>query len=112
MLVVDDLDKIPQKVLTDSGLTNHESLFLDNAGTLRAISDQALLIYREIGHRRGEAIALAGQATALAANGTPSAPLVPEEAVRRTAEAGLKEQSKELQRLLDETAASAEQIET
>ncbi len=43
VLVVDDLDKIPQKVLTDSGLTNHESLFLDNAGTLRAINASLLL---------------------------------------------------------------------
>ncbi len=43
VLAVDDLDKIPQKVLTDSGLTNHENLFLDNAGTLRAISASLLL---------------------------------------------------------------------
>ncbi|MDQ3672271.1 MAG: hypothetical protein M3364_07525, partial [Actinomycetota bacterium] len=43
VLAVDDLDKIPQKVLTDSGLTNHEHLFLDNAGTLRAISTSLLL---------------------------------------------------------------------
>jgi len=77
-----------------------------------ALYDQALPIYREIADRRGEAIALAGHAAALAANGSPSAPLVLEEAVRRTAEAGLEEQSKELQRLLDETTTSAEQIET
>lgn len=32
VLVVDELDRIPQKVLHDSGLTNHEVLFLDNAG--------------------------------------------------------------------------------
>ena len=75
-----------------------------------ALYDQALPIYREIGHRRGEAIALAGHATALAANGSPSAPLVLEEAVRRTADAGLEARSKELQRLLDETTVSAEQI--
>ncbi len=77
-----------------------------------ALYDQALPIYRETGDRRGEAITLAGHATALATNGSPSAPLVLEEAVRRTAEAGLEEQSKELQRLLDAATASAEQIET
>ena len=77
-----------------------------------ALYDQALPIYREIADRRGEAIALAGHAAALAALGSSSAPLVLEEAVRRTAEAGLEEQSKELQRLLDETTTSAEQIET
>jgi hypothetical protein len=36
LLVVDDLDKIPQKVFADGRVTNHENLFLDNAGTLRA----------------------------------------------------------------------------
>ena len=43
LLVVDDLDKIPQKVITDGGLTNHENLFLDHAGTLRAISCNLVL---------------------------------------------------------------------
>lgn len=43
LLIVDDLDKIPQKVLGGAGLTNHESLFLDNAATLRAISCSQLL---------------------------------------------------------------------
>lgn len=43
LLVVDDLDKIPQKVLTEQGLTNHENLFLDNASTLRAISCSLLM---------------------------------------------------------------------
>jgi len=43
VLAVDDLDKIQQKILADSGLTNHENLFLDNAGTLRAISASLLL---------------------------------------------------------------------
>jgi hypothetical protein len=43
LLIVDDLDKIPQKVLTEQGLTNHENLFLDNAATLRAIECSRLM---------------------------------------------------------------------
>jgi hypothetical protein len=43
VLVIDELDKIPQKVLSDQGLTNHENLFLDNAATLRAISCSLLM---------------------------------------------------------------------
>jgi hypothetical protein len=43
LTIVDDLDKIPQKVLGDGRLTNHESLFLDNAATLRAINCSQLL---------------------------------------------------------------------
>lgn len=43
LLIVDDLDKIPQKVLTEQGLTNHENLFLDNAATLRAIECSLLM---------------------------------------------------------------------
>jgi hypothetical protein len=43
LLVVDDLDKIPQKVLADGRVTNHENLFLDNAATLRAINCSLLL---------------------------------------------------------------------
>jgi len=38
---VDQLDRIPQKALTDC-LTNHENIFLDNAGTLRALSCDVL----------------------------------------------------------------------
>lgn len=43
LLIVDDLDKIPRKILAGGQLTNHESLFLDNAGTLRAIMCSLLL---------------------------------------------------------------------
>lgn len=43
LLVVDDLDKIPQKVLTDHGVTNHEQLFLDSSRTLRALNVSLLL---------------------------------------------------------------------
>ncbi|MGH3800153.1 MAG: hypothetical protein ACRDTD_08505 [Pseudonocardiaceae bacterium] len=43
LLIVDDLDKIPQKVLTEQGLTNHENLFLDNAATFRAIECSLLM---------------------------------------------------------------------
>ncbi|MGH8902734.1 MAG: hypothetical protein ACRDYA_13920 [Egibacteraceae bacterium] len=37
LIIVDQLDRIPQKPLNERGLTNHESLFLDHAGTLRAL---------------------------------------------------------------------------
>ena len=43
LLIVDDLDKIPQKVLPDRRVTNHESLFLEHAATLRAIRCSMLL---------------------------------------------------------------------
>jgi hypothetical protein len=43
LLIVDDLDKIPQKMLGDGRVSNHENLFLDNAGTLRAIHCSMLL---------------------------------------------------------------------
>jgi hypothetical protein len=43
LLIVDDLDKIPQKILGDGRVTNHENLFLDNAATLRAITCSLLL---------------------------------------------------------------------
>ncbi|HET7510013.1 MAG TPA: hypothetical protein VFJ65_07175 [Solirubrobacterales bacterium] len=43
LLIVDDLDKIPQKILANGRVTNHENLFLDNAATLRAITCSLLL---------------------------------------------------------------------
>lgn len=43
VLVVDDLDKIPQKVLASGKVTNHENFFLDNSGALRAITCNMLL---------------------------------------------------------------------
>lgn len=43
LLIIDDLDKIPQKMLSELGLTNHENLFLDNASTLRALSCSLLM---------------------------------------------------------------------
>lgn len=43
LLIADDLDRIPQKVLTEDGVTNHQSLFLDQAQALRAISCSLLL---------------------------------------------------------------------
>jgi hypothetical protein len=42
VVIVDQLDRIPQKVLTNQGLTNHENLFLDNAGPLRALECSVL----------------------------------------------------------------------
>ncbi|MFN7959946.1 MAG: hypothetical protein U0002_01615 [Thermoanaerobaculia bacterium] len=38
VVIVDELDRIPQKVLNDQGLTNHENLFLDNARRFRALA--------------------------------------------------------------------------
>lgn len=35
LIIVDQLDRIPQKLL--NGVTNHENLFFDHAGTLRAL---------------------------------------------------------------------------
>jgi len=43
LLIVDDLDRIPQRVLLDNGVTNHHSLFLDGSRELRAISCSMLL---------------------------------------------------------------------
>lgn len=43
LLIVDDLDRIPQKVLTGGDVTNHHSLFLDGSPALRAISCSLLL---------------------------------------------------------------------
>ena len=43
LLIVDQLDRIPQKVINDLGLTNHENLFLDHAGTLRALACDVIL---------------------------------------------------------------------
>ncbi len=37
LIIVDQLDRIPQKILHED-LTNHESLFLDQAGILRALN--------------------------------------------------------------------------
>jgi hypothetical protein len=42
LLAVDQLDRIPQKIVNDRGLTNHENLFLDNAGILRALACDVL----------------------------------------------------------------------
>jgi hypothetical protein len=35
LVIVDELDRIPQKILNEQGLTNHENIFLDHAGVLR-----------------------------------------------------------------------------
>lgn len=43
LLIVDDLDKIPKKLLGDQRTTNHEHLFLDNAAMLRAIDCSMLM---------------------------------------------------------------------
>lgn len=43
LLIVDDLDRIPQKLLLEGGVTNHHSLFLDGSQALRAINCSLLL---------------------------------------------------------------------
>ena len=43
VLIVDDLDRIPQKVPAPGGVTNHHSLFLDGSSALRAIDCSMLL---------------------------------------------------------------------
>lgn len=43
LLIVDDLDRIPQKVLGEGGMTNHDNLFLDGSSALRAINCSMLL---------------------------------------------------------------------
>lgn len=42
LLIVDQLDRIPQKIINDRGLTNHENLFLDSAASLRALACDVL----------------------------------------------------------------------
>jgi hypothetical protein len=42
VVMVDELDRIPQKVLNEQGLTNHENLFLDHAAVLRFLSCDVL----------------------------------------------------------------------
>jgi hypothetical protein len=37
LLIVDQLDRIPRKLINGRGLTNHESLYLDSSGILRAL---------------------------------------------------------------------------
>jgi len=38
LLIVDQLDRIPRKVINGRGLTNHENLYLDSSGILRALN--------------------------------------------------------------------------
>lgn len=42
LVIVDQLDRIPQKVINDHGLTNHRNLFLDHAGILRSLGCHVL----------------------------------------------------------------------
>ncbi len=42
LIIVDQLDRIPQKQLKDRGLTNHEQLFLNSADVLRALQCDVL----------------------------------------------------------------------
>ena len=38
LVIVDELDRIPQRVLNDQGLTNQRNIFVDHAGILRALA--------------------------------------------------------------------------
>jgi Cdc6-like AAA superfamily ATPase len=38
LIIVDQLDRIPRKVINGRGLTNHENLYLDSSGILRALN--------------------------------------------------------------------------
>jgi len=42
VIIVDQLDRIPRKVINGRGLTNHENLYLDLSGTLRALNCHVL----------------------------------------------------------------------
>ena len=42
LVIVDELDRIPQKVINKQGLTNHLNIFLDHAATLRSLSCNVL----------------------------------------------------------------------
>lgn len=42
LIIVDQLDRIPQKQLNEQGLTNHEQLFLNSSGVLRALQCDVL----------------------------------------------------------------------
>jgi len=42
LIIVDELDRTPQKQLNDRGLTNHEQLFLNSADVLRALQCDVL----------------------------------------------------------------------
>jgi hypothetical protein len=42
LIIVDQLDRIPRKVINGRGLTNHENLYLDLSGTLRALDCHVL----------------------------------------------------------------------
>lgn len=42
LVIVDELDRIPQKILSDQGLTNHENIFLDHSGVLRFLDCDVL----------------------------------------------------------------------
>jgi hypothetical protein len=42
LVIVDELDRIPQKVINSEGLTNHENIFLDHSGVLRFLNCDVL----------------------------------------------------------------------
>jgi len=44
LIIVDELDRIPQKHLNDRGITNHEQLFLNSAGELCALGCDVLYV--------------------------------------------------------------------
>jgi hypothetical protein len=42
LVIVDQLDRIPQKIINDQGLTNYSNIYLDNAAILRALQCHVL----------------------------------------------------------------------
>jgi len=59
LIIVDEIDRIPPRFLDDAGMTNHENLFIGNAGTLRALDCSVLYtIHMELAYGHHQAALL------------------------------------------------------
>ena len=59
LIIVDEIDRVPLAFLNDAGLTNHENLFIGNAGTLRALAcDVLYTIHMELAYGHYQAALL------------------------------------------------------
>lgn len=59
LIIVDEIDRIPLTFLNDAGLTNHDNLFIGNAGTLRALDcDVLYTIHMELAYGHHQAALL------------------------------------------------------
>jgi hypothetical protein len=59
LIIVDEIDRIPLMFLNDAGLTNHDNLFIGNAGTLRALDcDILYTIHMELAYGHHQAALL------------------------------------------------------